>query len=85
MGITHIANANKKGDYCDTGVSPVDGRRSRAGRPYHEYRLGALLLKPDSEVGRIVLVLVVVLVLDLWDFGAEKRAPSLGNSSVPSL
>jgi len=26
-----------------------------------------------------VLVLVVVLVLDLWDFGAEKRARSFGN------
>ena len=33
----------------------------------------------DSEVGGIVLVLVVVLVLDLWDFGAEKTARSFGN------
>ena len=31
-----------------------------------------------SEVGGIVLVLVVVLVLDLWDFSAEKRARSFG-------
>jgi len=36
---------------------------------------------PDSEVGGIVLV----LVLDLWDFGAEKRAPSFANHFVPSL
>ncbi|MBV8353258.1 MAG: hypothetical protein JOZ21_13385 [Verrucomicrobia bacterium] len=38
---------------------------------------------PDSEVRGIVLVLVVVL--DLWDFGAEKRARSFGNYFVPSL
>jgi len=30
-------------------------------------------------------VLVVVLVLDLWDFGAEKRARSFGNYFVLSL
>jgi len=35
------------------------------------------LIKPDSEAEGIVLVLVVVLVLDLWNFGAEKRARSL--------
>jgi len=40
---------------------------------------------PDSAVGGIVLVLVVVLVLDPWDFGAEERARSLGNHFVPSL
>jgi len=38
---------------------------------------------PDSQFGRIVLV--VVLVLDPWDFSAEKRARSLGNYFVPSL
>jgi len=42
-------------------------------------------LSQDSEVGKIVLVLVVVLVLDLCDFGAEKRARSFGNYFVPSL
>jgi len=36
-----------------------------------------------SEVGGIVLVLV--LVLDPWDFGAEKRARSFGHHFVPSL
>ena len=40
-------------------------------------------LSPDSEVRGIVLVLVVVL--DLWDFGAEKRGRSFGNYFVPSL
>ena len=40
---------------------------------------------PDSEVGGIVLVFVVELVLDLWDFGAEKRARSFGNYFAPSL
>jgi hypothetical protein len=30
-------------------------------------------------------VLVVVLVLDLWDFGAEKKAQAFGNYFVPSL
>ena len=40
-------------------------------------------LSPDSEVGGIVLV--VMLVLDLWDLGAEKRARSFGNYFVPSL
>ena len=34
-------------------------------------------INPDSEVGGIVLVLVVVLVLDLWEFGAEKESPIL--------
>jgi hypothetical protein len=29
--------------------------------------------------------IVLVLVLDLWDFGAEKRAQSFGNYFVPSL
>jgi hypothetical protein len=43
------------------------------------------VIKPDSEVGAIGLVLVVLLVLDLWDFGAEKIARSLGNYFVPSL
>ena len=43
-----------------------------------------LVFNPDSEVGGIVLVLVVVLVLDPWDFGAEKRARSFGNHSVSS-
>jgi hypothetical protein len=33
----------------------------------------------------IVLVLVVVLVLDLWDLGAENRARSFGNYLLPSL
>ena len=33
-----------------------------------------LVFNPDSEVGGIVLVLVVVLVLDLWDW-APKREP----------
>jgi hypothetical protein len=36
----------------------------------------------DSEVKEIVLVLVVVVVLDLWDFGAEKRARSFGVRSL---
>jgi hypothetical protein len=40
-----------------------------------------LVFNPDSELGGIV----VVLVLDLWDFGAEKRARSFGNHFVPSL
>jgi len=40
--------------------------------------------RPNSEFGVIVLVLVV-LVLDLWDFGAEKRARSVGNYFVPPL
>jgi len=43
------------------------------------------LFKGCSEVGGIVLVLVVVLVLDQWGFGAEKRARSSGNHFVPSL
>ena len=42
-------------------------------------------LSSDSEVGGIVLVLVVVLALDLWDFGAENGARSFGNYFVPSL
>ena len=33
----------------------------------------------DSEAGGIVLV------LDLWDFGAERRVRSFGNYFVPSL
>jgi len=37
----------------------------------------------DSAVGEIVLV--VVLVLDLWDLGAEKKARSFRNYFVPSL
>jgi hypothetical protein len=36
-------------------------------------------LSLDSEVEGIVLV------LDSWDFGAEKRARSFGNHFVPSL
>jgi len=32
-----------------------------------------------------VLVLVVVLGLDQWDFGAEKRVRAFGNYFVPSV
>jgi hypothetical protein len=42
------------------------------------------LINPDSEAEGIVLVLVVVLVLDLSDFGAEKRARSFGKYFAPS-
>jgi hypothetical protein len=45
--------------------------------------MGVPRVIPDSEVRGIVLV--VVLVLDLWDFDAEKRARSFGNYFVPSL
>jgi hypothetical protein len=38
----------------------------------------ALAFGPDSEVGGIVLV------LDLWDFGAEKRARSFFNYFISS-
>jgi hypothetical protein len=44
----------------------------------------ALAFDLDSEVGGIALVLVVVLVLDLWDFGAEKRARSFFNYFISS-
>jgi len=42
-------------------------------------------LKPKLRVWGIVLVLVVGLVLDPWDFGAEERARSFGNRFVSSL
>jgi hypothetical protein len=40
-------------------------------------------LNPDREIRESSLVLVVVLVLDLLGFCAEKRADLLGNYFVP--
>jgi len=73
------------------GVPPVIFSDARVGRLCHNKGPPVAAFKErgrlssDSEVRGIVLVLVVVLVLDLWDFGAEKRARSFGNYFVPSL
>src|SRR5215471_3415781 len=42
------------------------------------------VLTQIPKLGEFVLVLVVVLVLDLWDFGGEKRARSSEEFGLPT-